>query len=72
MVSKVISVTSSSIYSEPDFKQDFIQLTKNEFITEKANLTEIQIKRLLESAAIFSLNDKEEHQQLALKIPYFY
>lgn len=71
MVSKVISVTSSSIYSEPDFKQDFIQLTKNEFISEKTNLNEIQVKRLLESAAIFSLSDKEEHQQLALKISIF-
>jgi len=71
MASKVISVTSSSIYSEPEFKQDFIQLTKNEFVKDKTALSEEQIKKLLESAAIFSLSDKEEHQQLALKISIF-
>lgn len=71
MVNKVISVTSSSIYENSEFKQDFIQLTKNEFGGQKNDLSELQIKKLLESAAIFSLSDKEDHQQLALKMAIF-
>ncbi len=54
------------------FKADYLQLLKLRF-SEGNNepITGTQIKKLMETAALFALSDEENHKKLALKIAFF-
>ena len=67
MSNKIITTTSSTIRYNINFLKDYSMLLKNT-LKHGSELNLIQIKRLLESALIFSLNDDEFYQKLALKI----
>ena len=67
MSNKIIDTTSSTIRYNINFLKDYSMLLKNT-LKHGSELNLIQIKRLLESALIFSLNDDEFYQKLALKI----
>lgn len=63
---------SESVASRPEFKDDFVKLTKNELArTAQESLSEARVKRLLESSAIFSLSREPRHGKLAYKIVIF-
>lgn len=74
MKSSIFEQIGDTIRKNNKFKQDFGQLIRNEFPPRTENITPLgleQIKKLLETAAIFSLSHKDEHQKIALKISFF-
>lgn len=69
---KIISELSTNIYNNPVFRTDYEKLAK--FALTKKNELSLelnQIKRLMESASIFSLSNDSKHQKLAFKIAIF-
>lgn len=70
MTSKLISTLSNETFSNLDFKQDYIALVKS-VLTNQNTLDKSQIKKLLKTAAIFSLSENETHKHLASKIVVF-
>lgn len=71
MVNELVNPLCTKIFSNSDFINDYERLSKLEFTfkkTEEMTLSQQQIKKLVETAAIFSLSDKPDFQKLALKI----
>lgn len=60
-------------FNHPEFKEDLIQLTRKELNPFQiyAPLTTKQIKRLVETASLFSLDDDKKYQKLAFKIAVY-
>lgn len=76
MTSQIIDDACELILHDDEFVRDFIQLTRNEFSIFKLNtvaerLNEEQVSRLLETAALFSMNKNEVYQKLAFKIAIY-
>jgi superfamily II DNA/RNA helicase len=68
---KLFTRASFRVSDNPLFRQYYLQLARNEFSPKKVPLSFMQIKRLLETATLFSLSDHEDHRKLALKISLF-
>jgi superfamily II DNA/RNA helicase len=67
-----ITAASYDICTTEGFVTDFLQLTRRELIPEQTEqLSQQQIKRLLESSAVLSLSEEETHQKLAYKIALY-
>ena len=62
----------SQIQIRSEFKNDYILLIRNELNENEHRLSNHQIIRLLETAAIFSLSNNDIHKKIALKISFFY
>lgn len=62
---------SIQTYNNQDFKGDYIDLIRSRFPIPKPTLTDMQIKHLIETAALFALSRDENHRKLALKISLF-
>ena len=74
MSNYLINPLCVKIFSEANFIKDYEQLVKYEFAIKKSpdeNLDYQQIKKLVETAAIFSLSSNPNFQKLALKIAIF-
>src|SRR5262245_47548726 len=72
MSSDLITLASGDICKDPDFLSDFEHLTTIELSQTSAQpLTDLQVRRLLESVAVLSLSAEESHQKLAYKIAVF-
>ncbi len=74
MTSKLVSKLALSIYDNSKFKNDFKDLIIEKFSANKGvQLSELQIKKLLETASIFALNEDKDgiYQRLAFKISIF-
>jgi len=71
LVNELVNPLCAKIFSAANFTKDYEQLVKQEFTIKKssnASLEPQQIKKLVETAAIFSLSDNPDFQKLALKI----
>ena len=62
---------SQRIQIRSEFKNDYILLILNELNENEHRLSNHQIIRLLETAAIFSLSNNDIHKKIALKISFF-
>jgi superfamily II DNA/RNA helicase len=76
MTGRIIEDACELILHEEEFIKDFVQLTRNEFSILKTGtiaerLNEEQVSRLLETAALFSLNKEEAYQKIAFKIAIY-
>ncbi|MGH9922396.1 MAG: DEAD/DEAH box helicase, partial [Nitrososphaerales archaeon] len=72
----LFSKLSNSTFENTKFGEEYMQLVMNRFSSTSVgsgteNLTAEQVKRLLETAALFALSNNENHRKLALKIPFF-
>lgn len=71
MSNKLITPLCSRIFSNPSFFNDYKQLVRREFTLEGEVINSFsveQIKRLVETAVIFSLSDSPNFQKISLKI----
>ncbi len=72
MATAIFDQLATKTYHDMRFKADYLQLLKLRFSGSKLDpITGIQIKQLMESAALFALSDEENHKKLALKIAFF-
>jgi hypothetical protein len=70
-MSELITTVCEDICQNPQFRQDFSLLTRNEMFPDFLEESEEQISRLLESSAILSLSTTEIHKKLAYKIAVY-
>jgi len=71
-LSDFLHSVSSDIVSNPQFRTDFDQLTASELSPRLGSrLSETQVRKLLESSAILSLSEDENHQKLAYKLAIY-
>lgn len=73
MENKLITELCDRIYSNHTFQEDFEKLLKVELRTVDSTdgISETQLKKLLESAAIMSLSQDTTYQKLAFKVAIF-
>ena len=71
MTNLFIEQLSDKIMKNREFRTDYEEAIKSQLNqTEENKLTKVQIKRLIETASIFSLHDDMIFKKLALKISY--
>ena len=73
MGNQLIKKSCKITFEHPQFKEDFIQLTRNELnpFQIKKYLTNTQIGKLLEAASLFALDVDKKYQKLAFKIAVY-
>ena len=72
MNNNFIDTLSRNIITNKEFMSDYKQILKLELINQdnQIELSYIQIKRLIETASIFSLSNEVDYKKIALKISY--